>query len=139
MQEATWKAYGRECVDGFPTYAVVGRPLDNEADGTQPFSFGYIVRDNSDPTSATVTVYNNDDQVLCQFTGLKNWYTGPCHDIDGDSRVSGLDFLSFFSRARLGLTEANPAFDDRYDLTLDGAFTGADYITLVGSWGKVCD
>jgi hypothetical protein len=137
VQEATWKAYGRECVDGFPTYAVVGRPLDNEADGTQPFSFGYIVRDNTDPTSATVTVYNNDDQVLCQFAGLKNWYTGPCYDVTGNAIVSSPDVFGIF--ARVGVSETSPAFDDRYDFNLDAAISASDSALVMANFGKPCD
>jgi hypothetical protein len=139
VTESMWKAYGRTCQGNLATFQIIGRPLTDELDGTQTFQFGSMVRDNTDPTSAAVSVYDASEALLCQFTGLKNWYTGACQDVTGDGLVSALDFFPFWTRAPLGLTEASPTFDDRYDLSLDGMISGLDYMALIGAFGKVCD
>lgn len=140
VRGGTWKAYGRQCTGSLHTYEQIGRPTTGETGGganvSQQFEFGSILRDDSNPFSTSVNVFNSQGGLICSFTGLNDFHTGACYDVDGDGSVNFTDL--FIVLGRLGETEAQSSYDDRYDPSRNGIVDTADTDLIQLQIGTQC-
>ncbi len=133
-----WKAYYRKCNTGGATkqaYQWLGRPTSEDAayvpyfaKDIQYFQGGSIEKDFADINHVQMKL-NVAGQGSCTWIDALDTNNDPCYDVDGTWDVEAGDQL--LVQLRFGQNEANPAYDDRYDVNADTIINSGDLL-LVG-------
>ncbi len=144
-----WKMYGVGC--GAPVtpsistskfaYYKVGRPVSEDYNfipnvDIQNFQGGTITKDYTDPGNIKMTVYLDGTGTICTKYGVLDLNNDPCYDVSTDFNVNPGDQASVASR--VGQTENNVLFDDRFDVIPDGVINPGDQARVASQVPRFC-
>lgn len=144
-----WKMYGVGCgaavTPGIFTskfaYYKLGRPVTEDFNfipnvDIQNFQGGTITKDYTDPGNIKMTAYLDGTGTICTKYGVLDLNNDPCYDVSTDFNVNPGDQASVASR--VGQTENNVLFDDRFDVIPDGVINPGDQARVASQVPRFC-